>query len=193
MNICDDVPCADAWFQVHNEAPMFHWLSRYCEEIPHLLLCNAFGKFKLFKLSSQLSACRNSSCTNHMIKKNINNVTHTFLWIAKLDSKFPFISLSIVPNQFIKLFLMKPPVAGTGHPLHHLSHQSPFSQCAILTLFGPAMHTAQVNTVIMINNLHSAVNSIGETPLSVKRATTACSSIKGHQQVLSVGFCFHTQ
>jgi len=38
------------------------------------------------------------------------------------------------------------------------------------------MHTAHINTVITINNLHSAVNSIGETHLAVTCATTACSS-----------------
>jgi len=163
MNLCDDIPCADVWFQVHNEAPMFHWLSWYCEEIPHLHSCNVAGKFQLFKLPYLSSACRNSSCTNCMIRMNI------IMWPSRSCElpSWTAVFLSAVRQLFLmsssKFFSWKPPVAGTGHPLHCLSHQSAFSQCAILTFFGLAMHTAHINTVIMLNNLHSAVNSIGET------------------------------
>jgi len=54
VNLCDDIPWADAWFQVHNEAPMYCWLSQYGKGIPHLYSCNLADKFRLFKLSSLL-------------------------------------------------------------------------------------------------------------------------------------------
>ena len=144
VNLCDDIPCADVWFQVHNEAPVFHWLSQYCEEIAHLLSCNVAGKFQLFKLPYLSSACRNSSCTNRMIRMNINNVTLTFLWIAKLDSSFPFSSPSIVLNEFIKLFLVKatgcwhrPPTSLFITPISFFPVRHPYiflaQQCTLLT------------------------------------------------------------
>jgi hypothetical protein len=98
----------------------------------------------------------NPFCTNILIRKNTNNVTHTFLWNAQLDSNFLFSSLSIVLNQFIILFPIKSSVAGTSCPPHCLSNKSAFSQCAILTFFVPAIYTAHINSC---HNKQSAFGS----------------------------------
>jgi hypothetical protein len=92
------------------------------------------------------------------------------------------ISLSAVCQLFLisssNFFSYKPPVAGTGHPIHCLSQKLAFSRCVTLTFFGPVTHSAHTNTVTTMNNLQSAVNSIGQTPLVVKNATTG-SYLKG--------------
>ena len=36
MNLCGDVQWIDAWCRVHNDGPVFHRLSQYCEEFPDL-------------------------------------------------------------------------------------------------------------------------------------------------------------
>ena len=122
-----------------------------------------------------------------------NNVTLTFLWIAKLDSSFPFSSPSIVLNEFIKVFLMKatgcwhrPPTSLFITPISFFPVCHPY-------IFWPSnahcshqhsYHAKQLALSSEFNwrdSLHSAVNSIGETPLAVKYATTACS-LKGTDQ-----------
>jgi len=59
-------------------------------------------------------------------------------------------------------------------------------------IFGPATHTAHINTVIMINNQQAAENSNGETLLAVKNATTASCQKKAPTS-LSASFRFHTE
>lgn len=64
-------------------------------------------KFQLLKLSSLPSACKNLFCTNLLILKNNNNVTHVFLWNAKADSNFPLRDPLIIFDQFINLSHIK--------------------------------------------------------------------------------------
>jgi hypothetical protein len=121
-----------------------------------------------------------------MIRKNINNVTHKFLLNAKLDSNFPFSGLSIVLNQSVKLFLVKATGCWQRLSLHSLSHQSAFSQCAILTFFGSLQRS--------YHNKQPAFSS--EFKWRDSFGSEKCNHIKllkEHQRVLSAGFRFHEQ
>lgn len=91
---------------------------------------------------------RNLSCTNLPKLKNINNMTHTFLRNAKLDSSFPLSDLLTVLNQvdlYQHFSLWNSLVVITvAHFIHDHINQLFFIQH--FYIFGPVIHNTHINS-----------------------------------------------
>lgn len=127
------------------------------------------------------------TCTNLPILKNISNVTHTFVWNAKLESSFPLSDPLIVLNQFIKLLLVK--LIGCCHKSTLFITPSSFSSFAILTFYCPSKSQCSCQHSHHYKQPAFASEFQLETLLCSQKFNHS-TLLKAHQQVLNSGFHF---